>query len=201
MTTTPLTDTPLVLASTSPYRQMLLARLTTRFSVLAPAVDERVRTGETPRAIATRLAADKALAVAGRAPGSLVIGSDQVAEIDGRPVGKPGDIATARAQLATASGREVVFHTAVCLADARTEATILHPAIDTTHAVFRTLSSGMIDRYLAREPALDCAGAFKAEGLGIALLERIDSEDPTALIGLPLIALARLLGEAGVSVV
>jgi septum formation protein len=187
----------LVLASTSRYRRELLSRLLPEFRVEAPDVDETPRENEAPALLAERLARAKALAVAARNPGALVIGSDQVAEIDGIALGKPGTAERARAQLAASSGRTVVFHTAVCLADARAQPVREHAAADVTRVVFRTLSADEITRYVERENPIDCAGSFKSEGLGIALFERIETTDPTALIGLPLIALADLLRRAG----
>jgi septum formation protein len=187
----------LVLASTSRYRRELLARLVSDFRVVAPDVDEAPRAGETPAALAGRLAQAKAVAVAAACPDSLVVGSDQVAELGGRILGKPGTREAARAQLAASSGRTVVFHTAVCLADARSAPPRCEAAIDRTEVVFRPLADEEIARYVDREQPLDCAGSFKAEGLGIALFEHIGTKDPTALIGLPLIALARLLRAAG----
>jgi septum formation protein len=185
----------IVLASTSRYRRELLSRLVADFDVAAPDVDETPQTNETPSALAARLAEAKARAVAAGRTDALVIGSDQVAELDGRPIGKPGTAERARAQLAASAGRTLVFHTAVCVLDTRS-ATI-DAAIDRTEVVFRALSADEIARYVARENPLDAAGSFKAEGAGIALFERIESTDPTALIGLPLIALARLLRAAG----
>jgi len=187
----------LVLASTSRYRRELLARLVGDFRVMPPEVDETPLANEPPAGLAIRLAEAKALAVAHDCPGALIIGSDQAAELDGRPIGKPGSRDAARAQLAASSGRTVVFHTAVCLADARTSPPRIRAAADSTKVVFRTLSSDEIARYVERENPLDAAGSFKSEGLGIALFERIETTDPTALIGLPLIALARLLRAAG----
>lgn len=187
----------LVLASTSRYRRELLARLVADFRVVAPDVDETPRAGEAPADLASRLAEAKARAVALRCPGAVVIGSDQVAELDGRPVGKPGGRDAALAQLVASSGRTVVFHTAVCVADARTAPPKVQAAMDRTDVVFRTLGLDEIARYVDRENPLDCAGGFKSEGAGIALFERIESRDPTALIGLPLIALAGLLRVAG----
>ena len=187
----------LVLASTSRYRRELLARLVADFRVVAPDVDETPRAGEAPADLASRLAEAKARAVALRCPGAVVIGSDQVAELDGRPVGKPGGRDAALAQLVASSGRTVVFHTAVCVADARTAPPKVQAAMDRTDVVFRTLGLDEIARYVDRENPLDCAGGFKSEGAGIALFERIESRDPTALIGLPLIALASLLRAAG----
>jgi septum formation protein len=190
-----------VLASTSRYRRDLLARLTTRFRVLAPEVDEAALAGETAAALAARLAQAKARAIAAQCTSAIVIGSDQAAELEGTILGKPGDVERARTQLAAASGREVIFNTAVCVIDSRRTEPREFAALDTTRVLFRRLEHGEIARYLERERPVDCAGSFKAEGLGIALFERIESQDPTALIGLPLIALSRLLREAGVDVI
>jgi len=184
----------LVLASTSPYRRDLLARLGLPFDTARPGVNETPGPGESPLALAVRLAEAKAVDVASANGDAWVLGSDQVAELDGTALGKPGDAERARAQLAAMSGRAVCFHTGVCLArgDGRRLA-----ALDTTTVRFRALSDGEIARYVAAERPLDCAGSFKSEGLGIALFEAIESQDPTALVGLPLIATARLLREAG----
>ncbi len=183
----------LLLASTSPYRRELLQRLRLDFDCARPEVDEHPRPGEAPIALAARLAEAKARAVARDHPGAWVIGSDQVAELDGAPLGKPGRPDAACAQLAAMSGRRVSFHTAVCLCgpDRRLA------ALDLTEVRFRTLATDEIERYVAAESPLDCAGSFKCEGLGIALFEAIRSDDPTALVGLPLIAVGRLLREAG----
>jgi septum formation protein len=185
----------LILASTSAYRRALLERLGLPFSVARPGTDETPLPGEPPQALAERLALAKAEAVLGSAADDTwVIGSDQVAELDGRPLGKPGSHAAAVAQLQSMSGREVRFLTALCLAgpDGRRL-----QALDITTVRFRKLCDDEIERYIAREQPLDCAGSFKSEGLGIALFEEIDNRDPTALIGLPMIATARLLREAG----
>lgn len=185
----------LILASTSTYRRQLLARLGLPFEVVRPETDETPLSGEGPSSLADRLAEAKARSVAQRHPQAWVIGSDQVAEFGGQPLSKPGDFERAADQLAAASGRTLNFHTAVTLyrhSDRR--AMRLH---DTTRVRFRTLSSAEIERYLHAEQPYDCAGSFKAEGLGITLFEAIDSRDPTALIGLPLIGLAGLLREAG----
>lgn len=185
----------LVLASTSTYRRALLERLGLPFEVARSEVDETPRPGESPQALAERLALAKAETVLSDASDETwVIGSDQVAELDGQPLGKPGSHAGAVAQLQSMSGREVRFLTALCLAghDGRRL-----QALDITRVRFRALSNDEIERYVARERPLDCAGSFKAEGLGIALFDEIDNRDPTALIGLPLIATARLLREAG----
>ena len=194
---TALADTSLILASTSAYRRELLARLGVAFRQQSPQVDETAAPGEVPAMLAVRLAAAKARAVAATNPGALVIGSDQVADCAGTVLGKPGDIVRARRQLRASSANRVVFHTAVCLIDARPQPAREFHAIDTTTVVFRDLTDAEIERYLAREQPFDCAGSFKSEGLGIALFERIESQDPTALIGLPLIALCQLLREAG----
>ncbi|AJQ88830.1 Maf family protein [Xanthomonas oryzae pv. oryzicola] len=183
----------LILASTSAYRRQLLSRLQLEFDTAPPEVDEQPQSGETPSALASRLAAEKAAAVAVRLPGAWVIGSDQVADLDGQALGKPGTRAQAQAQLTAMSGRTVRFHTAVSLIGPERE---LH-ALDLTEVQLRALTPAEIERYLDAEPALDCAGSFKCEGLGISLFDAIRSQDPTALVGLPLIALARLLREAG----
>ena len=196
---TALGDVDLVLASTSRYRRELLARLTTRFRTLAPQVDETALASETPIALAARLAGLKAREVAARVPGAIVIGSDQVADLNGTILGKPGSIENARGQLAACSGREVVFHTAICMVDARAATLPTVFARDETRVRFRSLDAGEIERYITREQPLDCAGSFKAEALGIALFERIESSDPTGLIGLPLIALCKLLRDTGVA--
>lgn len=185
----------LVLASTSVYRRQMLERLHLPFTAQAPQVDEARRLDETPRAMAARLAQAKATAVGREQPQAWVIGSDQVAERDGLPLGKPGDHARAGEQLRAASARTLRFHTAVCLHH-QASATTLHHC-DLTEVRFRTLDDASIERYLCAERPYDCAGSFKSEGLGITLFESIRSEDPTALIGLPLIALARMLRTAG----
>jgi septum formation protein len=184
----------LVLASGSPYRRELLERLRLPFTAWSPEVDESVLPGERPAATAVRLARLKAQAGARRWPQAWIIGSDQVADVDGRAVSKPGTLDNARSQLRELSGRAVVFHTALALA---APGGGLHERIVDTEVAFRRLSGADIERYLAREPALDCAGSAKSEGLGIALLERLAGDDPTALVGLPLIALAQLLRDQG----
>ena len=188
----------IVLASTSRYRAELLHRLLPDFEQHAPGTDETALPGEAPEARAARLAVAKATAAAGHFNDVLVIGSDQVAELDGEILDKPGSVANACAQLAASSGRTVHFHTALCLFDTRMGHHQLH--VDRTRVHFRALGSAEIERYVARERPLDCAGSFKCEGLGISLFERIDSEDPSALVGLPLITLAKLLRAAGVVV-
>jgi septum formation protein len=186
----------IVLASGSRYRAELLRRLLADFEQVAPGTDESPLPDEAPAARALRLATAKASAAASGCHDALVIGSDQVAELDGLILDKPGSAERARAQLAASSGREVHFHTALCLLDARDGSQ--HTHVDHTRAHFRTLQAVEIDRYIEREQPLDCAGSFKCEGLGISLFDSIDNRDPSALIGLPLIALARLLREAGI---
>ena len=195
--TLPAPMTPrLVLGSTSRYRAELLRRLTADFEQRAPGTDETALAGEGPAARALRLAIAKTETAARGLHDALVIGSDQVAELDGRILDKPETAERAHAQLTASSGREVSFHTALCLLDTRDGRRRTH--VDHTRACFRALDSAEITRYIEREQPLDCAGSFKCEGLGISLFESIDNRDPSALIGLPLIALARLLREAGI---
>ena len=189
----------LILASSSAYRRELLSRLGLGFEAIAPDIDESALAGEAPEATALRLAREKAAAIARRHPGALVIGSDQVATLDGTPIGKPGNHANALAQLQAMRGRRVTFHTALCLWDGRDGAA--HPLqVENVQAfvAFRDLPDHELDAYLRIEQPYDCAGSAKNEGLGIAILERIDSTDPTALTGLPLIALTGMLRRAGV---
>jgi septum formation protein len=190
----------LILASSSPYRRELLERLRLPFEVMAPDVSETPLAGEQPEATALRLAREKAAAVAARSPGSIVIGSDQVATLDGEQIGKPGDHARALAQLQKMRGREVVFHTALCVWDGRATALTGPAQLENIQTVvtFRNLPDAELDAYLRIEQPYDCAGSAKNEGLGIAILERIDSSDPTALTGLPMIALTAMLRKAGV---
>ena len=185
----------LVLGSTSPYRRELLARLGLPFEVAAPAVDETPLPGEAPRGLALRLARAKALDVAARHPQAVVIGSDQVADLDGQPLGKPGTHERAVAQLRAMSGREVIFQTALTVACL--EESFEQSDLAAVEVRFRTLTDPEIERYLLREQPYDCAGSAKSEGLGIALLDAIHNDDPTALVGLPLIRTARLLRLAG----
>ena len=187
----------LILASSSQYRRELLARLHLPFEAIAPHVDETPLDSEAPEATALRLARAKAEALALSHPGALVIGSDQVATLDGAQIGKPGGHARALAQLQTMRGREVVFHTALCLWDGRSSTAEVENV--QVFVRFRDLSDAELDAYLRIEQPYDCAGSAKNEGLGIALIERIDSSDPTALTGLPLIALTGMLRRAGVS--
>jgi len=192
-----MTGPRLILGSTSRYRAELLRRLLPTFEQRAPGTDESPLPGEAPADRALRLAIAKADAAAADQHDALVIGSDQVAELDGQPLDKPGTPERARGQLAASSGRVVHFHTALCLLDTRNGRH--HSHVDHTRVSFRVLDANEIARYVEHEQPLDCAGSFKCEGLGISLFERIDNEDPSALIGLPLIALTRLLREAGVA--
>lgn len=189
----------LVLASTSTYRRELVARLRLPFEVRAPGVDEAALPREEARDTALRLAQAKARAVSAEFPRALIIGCDQVAELDGARLGKPGNHATAVAQLTLMRGRDVVFHTAVALLNAETGG--LQVADVPTTVRFRHYGDGEIERYLEREQPYDCAGSAKIEGLGIVLVERVTGDDPSALIGLPLMRLAAMLRNEGVPVV
>ena len=188
----------LVLASTSPYRRILLERLGLPFIVAKPDTDERPLRRESAQDLVKRLAEAKARAVAKQHPGAIIIGADQVASLDDQILGKPGSHARAKAQLQSASGRQVDFYTGLC---------VFNSAIDTCHVEvipyavqFRELNDQQIDNYLQREQPYDCAGSFKSEGLGTALFAKHQGEDPTALIGLPLIRLVALLEREGVAV-
>lgn len=193
-----LKDFSLILASGSRYRGELLARLGLPFTPWTPKIDERPLPREKPADTALRLARAKANAAAARFPKAWVIGSDQVAELDGRALGKPGTRARARKQLQAMRGRCVQFHTGVCLLGPR--ARKAQEGLVTTGVLFRSYSADEVERYLEREPAFDCAGSAKSEALGISLIERVSGDDPTALVGLPLIALSALLREAGFEV-
>lgn len=186
----------IVLGSTSPYRRELLSRLKVEFEVVAPEVDESPRDGEAPRDIALRLAMAKARAVASNYPEAAVIGSDQVADLDGEPLGKPGTHERAAEQLRRMRGRVVLFQTAVSVVCVATgfEQLDLAPV----RVTFRDLTDEEIETYLRAERPYDCAGSARSEGLGIALLESIESDDPSALVGLPLIRTCRMLRAAGV---
>ncbi|MFN4349615.1 MAG: Maf family nucleotide pyrophosphatase [Hylemonella sp.] len=188
---------PLILGSTSAYRRELLQRLRLPFEVISPEVDETPLPGEHPRDLALRLALAKARAVATRQPSAVVIGSDQVADLGGDPLGKPGTHERAVAQLHRMRGRTVIFQTAVAVVCVETgfEQVELTPV----RVHFRELTDAEIENYLRAETPYDCAGSAKSEGLGIALLDTIESDDPTALVGLPLIRTARLLRAAGLS--
>lgn len=187
----------LILASTSPYRRELLDRLGLPFEVASPQTDESRILGESPQAMALRLAEAKAQAVASAHPDALIIGSDQVATVDGLIYGKPGSHERTAEQLRTLSGKTVNFYTGLCLYNARTG--VVEVCGVPTLVTFRDLTEEEIERYLRREPAYDCAGSARSEGLGIALLSRIAGDDPSALIGLPLIALCTLLRNHGVA--
>jgi len=187
---------PLILASTSRYRHELLSRLRLPFEALAPEVDESALPGETPLELARRLALAKARAIAARRPEAVVIGSDQVADLDGQALGKPGTHERAVQQLRRMRGRRVLFHTAVavvCAERAFEAATLCSVAVS-----FRDLGDDEIENYLRAEQPYDCAGSAKCETLGISLLHAIESDDPTALIGLPLIRTSELLRQAGI---
>ncbi len=186
---------PLILASTSPYRRDLLARFAIAFEVEAPGVSEAHVPGESPADRALRLATAKAQAVSARHPEALVIGSDQVAAVGTEVLDKPGDASRCRAQLSRLSGHSACFYTACVVLGGRPPVHLAH--VDTTTVVFRQLAAAEIARYVEHEHPFDCAGGFKAEGLGIALFEYIESQDPSALIGLPLIWLASGLRGAG----
>jgi 7-methyl-GTP pyrophosphatase len=186
---------PLYLASTSRYRAGLLARLGIPFQVEAPGVDEARQAGESAASRAARLARAKAAAVAARHPGAWVLGSDQVAAVDGQLLGKPGDAARCREQLRAASGKAVEFHTGVALARVAPHSDRTH--VDLTVVRFRPLDDAAIARYVALDQPYDCAGGFRSEGLGAALCESVETRDPSALVGLPLLWVARALRDAG----
>jgi septum formation protein len=185
----------LILASTSKYRRMLLERLDLPFECQSPAIDETAGDGELPLDLVERLALRKAESISRKFPGAIVIGSDQVAVFNDRIIGKPGNYDAAQAQLESFSGQVVEFLTAVSVQSAASNFCALHT--DRTQVFFRNLQADEIERYLDREKPFDCAGAFKAESLGITLFERISSNDPTAITGLPLIRTASMLREAG----
>lgn len=185
----------LILASSSPYRRTLLERLRVPFEVVVPGIDEAPLPGETPAQTALRLAQAKAREVARSEPDALIIGSDQVATLDGLQIGKPGSHAAALAQLQLMRGRDVEFHSALCLYDGQTSTVQTADVI--THVTFRDLPDAELDAYLHTEQPYDVAGSAKSEALGIALLSAIRSDDPTALVGLPLITLTGMLHHAG----
>lgn len=188
----------IVLGSTSPFRRALLEKIGVQFEVDAPEVDERHLEQETPEQLVVRLAQAKAQAVAQRHPNSLVIGSDQVACIDDRILGKPGDRDNAIQQLSLASGRRVTFYTGLCLYNSSTDD--MQSACELFHVHFRTLSRQQIERYLDAEEPYNCAGSFKSEGLGISLFSRMQGDDPNTLIGLPLIRLIQFLDATGIKI-
>ena len=187
---------PIILASTSRYRRELMSRLRLPFDIVAPDVDESPLPGEAPLAMALRLALAKAQAVAHLHPQAVVIGSDQVCDLDGLALGKPGNHARATAQLQQLRGRSVQFHTAVAVVC--TETGYQAEDLASVQVRFRTLSDDEIETYLRLDEPYDCAGSGRCEGLGITLMDAIDSDDPTALVGLPLIRTARLLRGAGI---
>jgi len=189
----------LILASTSPYRRQLLERLGIAFSTAAPDIDETRLPNETPTAMVSRLSEAKAQAVGKQHPNALIIGSDQMAVCSDAVLGKPGTHDKATAQLAYLSGQRVTFLTGVCLHNAARGRSQLD--VIAFHVVFRMLDAAMIENYLHREQPYNCAGSFKSEGLGIALFERLEGDDPTALIGLPLIRLTRMLENEGVRII
>jgi len=188
----------LILASTSPFRRTLLEKLGLPFDTLSPEVDETALPGETPEQLVTRLAEAKAQAGARGLQDALVIGSDQVACIDAEILGKPGNRERAIAQLEQASGREVIFYTGLCLVDSRDNQ--VQSICEPFHVRFRQLSRRRIEAYLDKEAPYNCAGSFKSEGLGIALFDSLQGDDPNTLIGLPLIRLVRMLEQAGLEV-
>ena len=192
------TPRPLILGSTSRYRHELLSRLSIPFGLVAPEVDETPIAGELPLALASRLALAKAHAVAKLHPDAVVIGSDQVADLNGEPLGKPGNHARAVQQLQRMRGQTVVFQTAVAVVCHATSFEQMEVAA--VRVRFRDLSDAEIEAYLQAEQPYDCAGSAKSEGLGIALLDAIDNDDPTALIGLPLIRTCRMLRDAGIPI-
>jgi septum formation protein len=194
-----LKNKPLILASSSIYRQQLLRRLNLPFTTASPDIDESPHAGETPPQTALRLAEQKARALAARFPDALIIGSDQVAVLHGQAVGKPGNHANAVQQLSAASGAVMYFYTALCLLDSASGQAQLATTIN--EVKFRKLTPEQIERYLQAEKPYDCAGSAKSEGLGIALIEYIRGDDANALIGLPLIELTSMLMNAGVTVI
>ena len=187
---------PIILASGSPYRSLILKKLGLPFTVSVADINESALPDESPLALATRLAEEKSIAVADQLSDGLVIGSDQVAVLDGEQLGKPGLVDTAVKQLMMMSGKTVEFHTGICVSNAATR--LRGTDVDTCRVTFRRLSRDQAERYVSIDNPLDCAGSFKSEGFGITLIERIDGSDPNALVGLPLIRLIRLLDSFGV---
>lgn len=194
-----LTQRKLILGSTSPYRRELLERLRIPFDVAAPDVDETPQDTETPKQLACRLAMAKARAVAAQFPASVVIGSDQVADLDGQSLGKPGNHARAVAQLQLMRGKTVIFQTAVAVVCQ--DSKFAQMDLAQVKVKFRDLTDAEIETYLLAETPYDCAGSAKSEGLGIALLESIDNDDPTALVGLPMIRTCRMIQAAGIKLI
>lgn len=192
------TKKKLILASTSPFRKELLSRLQIGFNTASPDIEECRNEGETPEQLVTRLAQQKAQAVANNHPDTLIIGSDQVAAIEGHVLGKPGDRERAIRQLLLASGQRVTFYTGLCLLNSATGH--IQCCCEPFHVHFRQLTQEQIERYLDIEQPYNCAGSFKSEGLGIALFSRLEGDDPNALVGLPLIRLVAMLEKEGVFV-
>ncbi len=188
---------PILLASTSPYRAALLSRLGLDFKMATPHCDETHHTGESAEDLVYRLSRGKARSLESRYGTSLIIGSDQVAEVDGEILGKPGNVKTAMKQLSQLSGKRVTFYTGISLLNAKTGHEQI--AVEPFDVVFRPLSNLQIERYVWKEKPLDCAGSFKSEGLGITLFERFDGQDPTTLIGLPLMRLVTMFHNEGIS--
>jgi septum formation protein len=185
----------LVLASTSPYRKALLEKLQVEFTTAAPDIDESALPGESPEQLVARLAEAKAKALANQFSHALIIGSDQVAVVDGKIVGKPGNHANAVAQLKRATGKRVIFLTGLCVYNSLSQRSQVE--VVPFSVIFRQLTETQIEHYLQREQPYNCAGSFKSEGLGIALFERLEGDDPNTLIGLPLIQLIRMLESEG----
>ena len=194
-----MTTPSLLLASSSVYRRALLERLRVAFTTCNPAVDESAHAGESPRDTALRLALAKARAAAAANPQALIIGSDQVADLAGQPLGKPGNHHNAVLQLRALRGKSVIFHTALCVLNAATGRHQIDNVPSTVR--FRDMSDAQIENYLRLEQPYDCAGSAKIESLGIALVDKIESDDPTALIGLPLMALVRMLKRENIEVI
>ncbi|MEJ2453607.1 MAG: Maf family nucleotide pyrophosphatase [Candidatus Thiodiazotropha sp.] len=189
---------PLILASSSPYRREVLSRLGVEFGSVSPEIDESPRDNEQPEELVRRLAEEKARAVAISHPEALIIGSDQVATLEDRVLGKPGTHERAVEQLTQASGKRVTFQTGLCLLNS--ESGSLQVCCEPYHVKFRELTAEEIDHYLSKEQPYNCAGAFKSEGLGVCLFERMEGDDPTSLIGLPLIKLVDMLRNEGLDV-
>lgn len=190
---------PIILASSSPYRRRLLEQIGLAFEWASPDIDEAALLEEAPKMLVQRLAHAKAEALSKRYPQHWIIGSDQAASFEGRILGKPGNIENARKQLQACRGQRVEFLTGLCLLNSHTKKS--ETIVERFSVVFRDLTDEQIDRYLEREQPFDCAGSFKVEGLGIALFERLEGDDPNALIGLPLIQLVTLLERAGIAVI
>jgi MAF protein len=191
----------LVLASTSPYKKMLLERLKIPFSCVSPNTDEQPNLNEKPEALALRLAKEKALAVTDANPNAVIIGSDQVGELNGKILGKPGNFDQAFSQLSAQSGETVYFHSAISVARTLKNGEITHKTtVNTTTVVFKQLSSLQIENYLKQDQPYNCTGSFKSEGLGISLFSSINTNDPSSLVGLPLIDLCKLLEIHGINI-